>query len=136
MGSLITFGISATLLVLFVTLSMRERRVGSRVFGNVRTMLDQQVEKAERTLRHVHIGLVISHVFGTYIREFTHEVIQVGLAVVKVLERALMRTREGVQKSTLSPKSQTARSHFLEALSRFRKRKKTVRGADKNEEVG
>lgn len=136
MGSVITFGVSLVLLGLFTLVTMRERASGVRILGSIRSALDAKMERAGSALKHVHVGLVLSHVFFTYMRELVHEVVHIGLATLKVLERALMRTREGVQKSALSPKSQTARSHFLEALARFRKKKDTTSDTAENEEVG
>ena len=120
-----TLLILTVVFALFIALTMRETASGVRVFGGVRSRLDTRLETLHTTLSRVHIGLVALHVVQSFVRGLTHEVVHISLVAVKVVERALLRLRTNVQKSTVSTKALHARSHFLEAVSKLRGKNKT-----------
>lgn len=121
---LVTLVVLSLLLVAFLALTVREKAVGTRVFSAGRAHLDTQVSHVVALVTRVHIGLALLHVVETFVRQLVHEVVHLALAVVRVLERVLMRTRARVQKSTLSTRALRARSHFLEMAAKLKGEKK------------
>ena len=128
MGYLIAVIISVTLLVLFLLLTAREAHTGTRLFGNVRSALDERLRDTAFFVRQINLALILAHAVRSFLEHLAHEVVQVVLAGVHALERLLIRTIHTLQRRKESVKTLHAETHLEEVVTTI---KRTLR-ADKD----
>lgn len=117
---IIAIALASLLLGGFLLLTVYERRTGKRVMKAYRDSLDAKLGAVFSLKEKVSLRLVLAHYAQTVTRRFVHDVVKVSLAVIKVLERALLRLGSYMHARAVSAPSLHARNHVLEALRHLR----------------
>lgn len=120
MAVIIAIAVVAILLGGFLLLTVYEKRTGKRVLRTYRESLDTKLDTIFSLKEKVSLRLVLAHYAQTMMRRFVHDVVKVLLAIIKVLERALLRIGSYMHARAVSAPSLQARTHVLEALRHLR----------------
>ena len=123
MSYLIFIGISAGLLVGFLTLVYVEGRMGKRVLKGVRSALDRRIGRASFVINRIDWAGFFGHVLKLSIERIAHDVVHGTLLIVRTIERSLTRLIRVLRERLAYRSSATPREEFqLRAtLERFRK---------------
>lgn len=122
MTSLVAVVASVLLLAGFLVLTVYETRTGTRVFGALRTRLDDRVARAAFIFRHVDITAFISQVIKDAVVHGAHYVAHITLMGVRAAERELARLVRYLRGRRAAAPSAVAApaSAFIETMAYFK----------------
>ncbi|MBU0750227.1 hypothetical protein KKH15_01795 [Patescibacteria group bacterium] len=138
MAYLIAILVSILLLAGFLLLTAYERSHARKIFPKLRAGLDRKVGRGTFVLKHVDWSAFLRHLVQAVVARVVHDVAQVTLVAVRVIERLLTRVvrtiREQTGKTPPTPRTDGLRATLIYFRKNLRTRfhsKSVVHNTDK-----